>query len=625
MKRSTFSLLIGLILIASAFVSVTTTAAPIGDPAFHRTWERADRAVTEGVAIRSWLWGPEAYSGVLEEPYAESPGGMRRVQYFDKSRMEITHPGGDQSSQWYVTNGLLAKELITGERQIGDNEFETLQPADVGVAGDPNDLSGPTYATFSRITQQPSRPLGAVISDVLARDGTVSSSQQFAAHDVTASQYEPLTGYTTASVFQTFIDAQGTVYENGAYTTGTVAGVFAVGLPITEAYWARVTVAGTEQDVLVQCFERRCLTFTPSNDLAWQVEMGNVGQHYQRARYGVAPAGTLVVHYLDVGQADATLLKGPDFTILIDAGDYQRNDVVPYLQSVGVTEIDLLIGTHPHADHIGQFPQVLSTFTVHEVWLSGDVHTTQTFERAIDAILASGAAYHEPRAGQVFTYGSIRLDVVNPATTTGNFHEGSIGVRAVYGMHRFMFTGDAEAHTEQAMINRGHDLRAEFLQLGHHGSSTSTSDAFLDAVQPSVAIYSAGSNNQFGHPHADVISRLESRGITIFGTDTHGWIRIVTDGVSGGSITTQKTPDEPPPATVTPIPTPTATPDTGGGCVNLNTASFDDLQKIIHIGPDRAQQIISLRPFSSVDDLTRVSGIGSARLADIKAQGLACV
>ncbi|HUG14531.1 MAG TPA: hypothetical protein VMM78_05865 [Thermomicrobiales bacterium] len=283
--RHTAGLLIGLILLISALVSATTSAAPIGDAAFQRTWERADRPVAEGAAVRSWLWGPTAYSAAVQEPYEQSPGGYRKVQYFDKSRMEITHPGGDQSSQWYVTNGLLARELITGDRQVGDSAFEDGEPANVGVAGDPDDATGPHYATFGMITQQPVRPAGATIIDVLARDGSINSGAHLAAHGVTVGPFEPLTGYSTASVFHAFITAHGTIYQNGDYTTGEVAGVFAVGLPITEAYWAQVKVAGNVRDVLVQCFERRCLTFTPANDSAWQVEMGNVGQHYHVWRY----------------------------------------------------------------------------------------------------------------------------------------------------------------------------------------------------------------------------------------------------------------------------------------------------------------------------------------------------
>src|SRR5690606_12325294 len=116
-------------------------------------------------------------------------------------------------------------------------------------------------------------------------------------------------------------------------------------------------------------------------------------------------AGLLTVHFIDVDQGDATLIQADDVVILIDAGRHDRSDVVPYLRSIGIKSIDLLVGTHPHADHIGQFPEVLRAFPVKEVWLSGDVHTSRTFERAIDAILESDAGYHEPRAGERFQFG----------------------------------------------------------------------------------------------------------------------------------------------------------------------------------------------------------------------------
>ena len=242
--------------------------------------------------------------------------------------------------------------------------------------------------------------------------------------------------------------------------------------------------------------------------------------------------GEARVYFFDVGQADATLLLGPDFTVLIDTGDYRRNDVVPHLESVGVKELDLLIGTHPHADHIGQFPQVLETFPVKEVWLSGDTSTTLTFERAIDAILDSDAAYHKPRAGEVFQFGSLHIEVLNPDRLTGDFHEGSVSVRAVFGDVAFIFTGDAETQTEQAMIDRGHDLEAQVLQLGHHGSHSSSSQALLEAISPEVAIYSAGEDNPYGHPHDEVVNRLADMGIPLYGTDVHGTVVITTNGVT---------------------------------------------------------------------------------------------
>ncbi|QZT32516.1 MBL fold metallo-hydrolase [Caldalkalibacillus thermarum TA2.A1] len=242
------------------------------------------------------------------------------------------------------------------------------------------------------------------------------------------------------------------------------------------------------------------------------------------------PEGYMAAHFIDVGQGDATLLEGPDFTVLIDAGRHDRNDVVPYLKSVGVERLDLVIGTHPHADHIGQMDWVLEAFPVEEVWMSGDTHSTRTFERVLDAILKSDARYYEPRAGEVFEIGSLRIEVVHPEQLTGDPDEGSISIRAVYGEVAFLFTGDAGKEAEREMIGRGHELKAHIFQLGHHGSSTSNSKTFLQAVQPEAAIYSAERDNPYGHPHREVVQLMDTLNIPMYGTAEHGTIRVLTDG-----------------------------------------------------------------------------------------------
>lgn len=346
--------------------------------------------------------------------------------------------------------------------------------------------------------------------------------------------------------------------------------------------------------------------------------------------------GEMMVSFFDVGQGDSALVAGPDFTILIDAGRHDRSDVVPHLRQAGVEEIDLLVGTHPHADHVGQFPEVLAAFPVTEVWMSGDVHTTATFERAIDAIAASDAGYHEPRAGESYEIGSALVEVVSPTETSGDLNNGSIALRVRYGEVTFLFTGDAEAPAEAAMLAGGADLSANVLHVGHHGSSTSTTARFLDAVAPAAAVYSAGAGNQYGHPHPEVIERLADRGVEVYGTDIHGTVVVTTDGsrisVSTGGATaavaepaTTTTPPTTTTTTTTTAPPPEDTSACQPGQVDINRAGFDELQRIIHIGPDRAGQILDLRPFSSVDSMTRIKGIAEKRLADIKAEGIACV
>jgi uncharacterized protein YkwD len=255
-----------------------------GNPYFQRTWARTDKPVADGIVARTWMWGPEANTPVLEEPYAESPGGTRLVQYFDKSRMEITHPGADSGSVWYVTNGLLVVELVTGAMQVGDTAFTQFAPANVNVAGDPDDVSGPTYATVGTLRHLPPLADGARITQRVDRNGNVWNDPTLVTRNVTAALRVTVPGldHQVASPFLDFMRSSGTVSVDDAFVHDRlfVQDFYATGLPISEAYWANVKVGGTNRDVLLQCFERRCLTYTPDNPAAWRVEAGNVGLHY---------------------------------------------------------------------------------------------------------------------------------------------------------------------------------------------------------------------------------------------------------------------------------------------------------------------------------------------------------
>ena len=261
--------------------SAITSSAEL---AWDRTWAREDQPVATGAAQRTWVWGPSAFATV-EEPYDNAPGGARAVRYYDKSRMEITTPYADQSSVWYVTNGLLAKELISGEMQLGDNHFVNKGPANIPVAGDPDDTTGPTYATLNGVLNAPPTPVGTEIHSTIDRQGTIGNSGPGGVH---ASQLISETNHTIADVFWNYLNSDGTIWNGSANVNGKLFDptFFATGYPITEAYWSKVKVGGQIKDVLVQCFERRCLTYTPSNPAGWQVEMGNVGRHYYLWRYG---------------------------------------------------------------------------------------------------------------------------------------------------------------------------------------------------------------------------------------------------------------------------------------------------------------------------------------------------
>lgn len=233
------------------------------------------------------------------EPYADAPGGERLVQYTDKSRMEDNAHRAD--APWDVTNGLLAKELLTGLMQVGDDQFIARKPADIQVAGDP-DPDSPTYAMFAATMSEPATEEGTSIIATMGPDGSFTdnefnpnnpSHRLIKSRLVIAEHYVEATDHTVASVFWSFLNASGEVYEVGDYRDAELFlnPFFATGLPITEAYWMTVPVRGEDRVVLVQCFERRCLTYTPSDpdgwpsDDGWAVEAGNIGQHYYEWRY----------------------------------------------------------------------------------------------------------------------------------------------------------------------------------------------------------------------------------------------------------------------------------------------------------------------------------------------------
>jgi hypothetical protein len=194
------------------------------------------------------------------------------------------------SPPWHVTNGLLVMELVTGRMQIGDDQFVERGPANVQVAGD-NHPDSPTYAMLDPLRSWGHLPMGSQVTQRLNSDGSVSNDPALAGRGVTAAHYVPETDHTVASVFWNFMNSTGPVMTSQGLVNGPLFEnpFFATGFPITEAYWVHVPVGGQWQDVLLQCFQRRCLTYTPGNSAGWQVEAGNVGQHYYRWRYGDAP------------------------------------------------------------------------------------------------------------------------------------------------------------------------------------------------------------------------------------------------------------------------------------------------------------------------------------------------
>ncbi|HUS15078.1 MAG TPA: hypothetical protein VM536_08695 [Chloroflexia bacterium] len=264
------------------------------DPAFQAVWNRTDLPVANHTTVRTWYWGPAPNSPGLIEPNAESPGGVRLVQYFDKSRMEINNPTANRNDQFFVTNGLLTVELISGRMQVGASQYVTRTAACIPATGDPGDTTAPTYAGLQMVSNTtlgdhfaPDRT-GQVVTATISRDGTVGTDPAMGVMTNTRGAYfDPTTKHNVPEVFWNFLNQSGPIVENGQPTTGRLNNpwFYASGLPISEAYWTKATIQGRMTNVLIQMYERRALTYVPTNVPGFQVEMANIGQHYYDWRY----------------------------------------------------------------------------------------------------------------------------------------------------------------------------------------------------------------------------------------------------------------------------------------------------------------------------------------------------
>lgn len=240
----------------------------------------------------------------------------------------------------------------------------------------------------------------------------------------------------------------------------------------------------------------------------------------------------LTVHFINVGQGDSILAESDGRYLLVDAGENDQADtVVSYLQGQGVKTLDYVIGTHPHSDHIGGLDKVIDTFDVGKVILPPVEHTTKTFEDVLDAVVGKGLKLTKPRVGDTYALGGASFTVIAPNKDYGSdLNNWSVGIRLDYGDNRFVMCGDAESGAEADILDNGIDISADVLKAGHHGSSTSTSEAFLDRVSPSVAVIQCGRDNSYGHPHKETLEKFRERGIQVYRNDQDGTVVAYCDG-----------------------------------------------------------------------------------------------
>ena len=247
---------------------------------------------------------------------------------------------------------------------------------------------------------------------------------------------------------------------------------------------------------------------------------------------GVSANNQLKVHFIDVGQADSILIQQGNNAMLIDAGNNEDSETVKnYIAKQGIKKLDYVIGTHAHEDHIGGLDYVINNFEIDKIYMPKATSNTKTFEDVVTAIKNKEMKITTPVPGDSFKLGEADCKILAPNSASyKDLNNYSIVIKVTYKNNSFMFTGDAEAISETEMLNKGFDVKADVLKVGHHGSSSSTSDEFLKKVSPKYAVISAGKDNDYGHPHKEIMKKLKDSGIAVYRTDESGTIIFTSDG-----------------------------------------------------------------------------------------------
>ncbi|MDE7327409.1 MAG: MBL fold metallo-hydrolase [Lachnospiraceae bacterium] len=242
----------------------------------------------------------------------------------------------------------------------------------------------------------------------------------------------------------------------------------------------------------------------------------------------------LVITYLDVGQADCTILQCGGYTMMIDGGGRgSAQEVIEATSGLGIDKLDYVVATHSHEDHIGGLPKVIRAFPVGTVVFRQEDNDSKIYGDFKDAVKESGAEVIVPKPGVSFEFGNALVEFYAPQemeySKTNNY---SAALCITFGKRKFFFSGDAEEESEEQMLGLGTLPDVDVFQAGHHGSQTSNTEAFLKAIDPAYAVISCGEDNKYGHPHSEVIARYQDMDMQIYRTDTMGTITIKTDGKS---------------------------------------------------------------------------------------------
>ncbi|KYH34747.1 ribonuclease BN [Clostridium tepidiprofundi DSM 19306] len=243
----------------------------------------------------------------------------------------------------------------------------------------------------------------------------------------------------------------------------------------------------------------------------------------------------LIVHYIDIGEGDCELIQMNNKFMLIDAGSGKyKNRVCNYLKSLGVKKIDYIIATHPHEDHIGGMYKIIDSFDIGTFIAPKVTTSTNTFKKMLVALKKKKLSIKTAKGGMIFQLdNNVKCEIVAPNSKKyEKLNDYSVVLKVTYKNSSFLFTGDAEKTSEKEILSKGYNIRSDVLKVGHHGSNTSSTQSFLKAVNPKIAVISCGKGNEYGHPHKNVLKRLNSIGCKIFRTDLDGTIILISDGKS---------------------------------------------------------------------------------------------
>jgi competence protein ComEC len=241
----------------------------------------------------------------------------------------------------------------------------------------------------------------------------------------------------------------------------------------------------------------------------------------------------LSVMIIDVGQGDSILVTfGNADVMLIDAGESKNAEAVKEeLDERGITQIDVLVATHPHADHIGGMAEIIEKYEIGGIYMSDMQADTKTYQKLRDTIEAHHIPLTEAFAGMTFNMGGAECTIVSPAQDADKDpNNESVMLLLDYLDNEFLFTGDAEEWSEQQVLDAGYNIDADVLKVAHHGSSTGTSEAFLRAVTPDYAVISCGKDNKYRHPHDETLELLDEYGVDTLRTDISGDVLFISDG-----------------------------------------------------------------------------------------------